>query len=57
MKRVGYFYHAERKRIWLIAILPKMKNEERPDKARSQLKMTPPPLVSKLMNAKHPKRS
>ena len=43
--------------MWAIAILPKMKNEERPDRAKSQLKMLPPPLVSKLRNAKHPKRS
>jgi hypothetical protein len=43
--------------MWDIAILPKMKNEESPDSARSQLKILPPPEVSKLMNAKHPKRS
>jgi hypothetical protein len=56
-KRVGALYHADRKRMWDTAILPKMKNEERPDRDKSQLKMLPPPLVSKLMNAKHPKRS
>jgi hypothetical protein len=53
----GAFYHADRKRMWAIAILPKMKNEERPDRDKSQVKMLPPPLVSKLRNAKHPKRS
>jgi hypothetical protein len=53
----GGFYHADRKRMWDTAILPKMKKEERPDKARSQLKMLPPPDWSKLMKAKQPKRS
>ena len=52
-----FSYHAERKRICAIAILPKMKNEESPERDRSQVKMTPPPLVSRLMNAKHPKSS
>ena len=55
--RGGGGYHAERKRMWDTAILPKMKKEERPDKARSQLKMLPPPDWSKLMKAKQPKRS
>lgn len=53
----GVTYQAERKRICDTAILPKMKKEERPDKARSQLKMLPPPVRSKLRKARQPKRS
>ena len=53
----GVFYQAERKRIWATATLPKIKKEERPDKDRSQVKMFPPPFLSKLINAKQPKSS
>jgi hypothetical protein len=42
--------------MWAIAILPKMKNDERPESDKSQLKITPP-FGARLMNARHPKRS
>ena len=39
------------------AILPKMKKEERPERESSQLKILPPFVVSRLMNARQPNRS